>query len=205
MFKKFATTVAAAMLGMVMLASLSACSTADKDNATKAEVIAFYTEYVSEATSIDNTAINTAYDELRAEDFTGQDTNTARDAIFERFYQVDTKLFDKLAVEYATYDDVGTTYTSVMLMSLATEAQPVVTAMPVDAVTVIHDDELDLTVYEIDRSKITAPLPLFAKSKVTEVKKADLTNPVRIIKDGSTWKIIPDGSSLNEIGIPNEK
>ena len=205
MFRKALHIVTASMLSLTLLVSVSACSTSAQDNATKTKVADFYSEYVKEATTIDNATINAAYDELSAQNFEGQATNTARDAIFARFYEIDPDLFDKLAVEYATYDEVGTTFTSILLMSLATQSTAVIAEMPTDAVTITQDEDLGLTVYEIDRSKITAPLPLFAQSKVTKLDKADLTKPVRIIKDGSTWKIIPDDASLNEIGIPNEE
>lgn len=205
MFKKFVRTVTAIVFSVAMVVSVSACSTADRDNAVKIQVVDFYSEYVAESTSIDNAAINAAYSELSLQNFEGQNTNIARDAIFARFYKVDNKLFDKLAVEYATYDEVGITFTNALLMSLATQAQSVIVEIPTDAVTVTHDDSLNLTVYEIDRSKITAPLPLFAKSKVTDLGRETLIHPVRVIKDGADWKVIPDSFSLNEIGIPNEK
>jgi len=169
----------------------------------KRQVMAFYSSFIEEATSLDEEKINTAYADLKAEGFEGQSTNDVRDKIFARFAEVNPDLFSKFAVEYATYDDVGTAYSNVLLMSLATDSKPVTPVLPADAVTVTQDEELGGTVYEIDRSKITAPVPLVAQSLVTKVDLANIP-PVKIIKVGSDWKIIPDSSFLNEIGIPNE-
>jgi hypothetical protein len=169
----------------------------------KRQVVSFYSSFIEEATSLDKDKINTAYADLKAEGFEGQSTNAVRDKIFARFSEVDPDLFAKFAVEYATYDDVGTAYTNVLLMSLATGGTGIEPVLPTDAVTIKQDDELNRTVYEIDRSKITAPVPLLAQSLVTKVDLDDIP-PIKIIKSGSDWKIIPDSSFLNEIGIPNE-
>jgi competence protein ComGC len=169
----------------------------------KRQVVSFYSSFIEEATSLDKDKINTAYSDLKAEGFEGQSTNAVRDKIFARFSEVDPDLFSKFAVEYATYDDVGTAYSNVLLMSLATGGKGIEPVLPTDAVTIKQDDELNRTVYEIDRSKITAPVPLLAQSLVTKVDLDDIP-PIKIIKSGSDWKIIPDSSFLNEIGIPNE-
>lgn len=184
--------------------TVSGCSSAELEQREKEDIAQFYTNYVAEATSLNTDAINEAYTELSQQNYEGQATDAARDVIFERFAEIDSSFFEQYAVQYASYDEVGATYSSVLLMSLATGSQPVTADFPLDAISSSYDEELDITVYEIDRGKVTAPVPVVAEALVTKVDKEALP-PVMIVKIEGNWKIIPDVSSLQEIGIPNEE
>jgi hypothetical protein len=203
MLKKRSFGSTAAVMAVILF-GLTGCNSSAVPTGQKQQIAEFYSEYVEEATSLDTKKINTVYDSLKNQSFEGQQTDTARENIFKQFATVDPDLFDKLAVQYASYDEVGATYTSILLMSLATNGEPVIAELPLDAITKTQDPELKTTVYEIDRSQITAPVPLTAAGLVTKVDKKAL-KPVRVVRDGLNWKIVPDASSLNEIGIPNEK
>jgi len=202
MFRKTVRSLVGVAAVTAMMFSMSGCSGLSQQK--QESVASFYSEYVKEATSLDNEQISAAYADLKKQNLSGQSTDAVRDVIFKRFAEVDPELFDKIAVEYGSYDNVGTTYSSILLMSLATKGQPITAELPLDAITETEDEELGGTVYEIDRSKITAPLPILAESSVTKVEKDSLP-PVKIIRVDGEFQIVPDASSLNEIGIPNEK
>lgn len=202
MRKTIIRSVLAFTAGSALLLSLSSCTAEGLAPVQEKGIRNFYTNYIKEATSLDNDKINAAYSDLKKQDLTGVDTDTARDTIFSRFAEVDPKFFDEYAVQYATYDEVGATYTSVLLMSLATKGVAVNADFPSTAISKEYDSKLKTTVYEIDRSKITAPVPLAAESLVTPVNKGSL-KPVKLVQVKGEWKIIPDKESLEEIGIPD--
>jgi hypothetical protein len=202
MRKTIIRSVLAFTVGSALILSLSSCTAEGLAPVQEKGIRNFYTSYIKEATSLNNDKINAAYSDLKKQNLTGVDTNTARDTIFNRFAEVNPKFFDDYAVQYATYDEVGATYTSVLLMSLTTKGVAVSPDFPSDAISKKYDNKLKTTVYEIDRSKITAPVPLAAESLVTPVSKGSL-KPIKLVQVKGEWKIVPDAESLQEIGIPD--
>lgn len=160
----------------------------------------FYIGFAKEATSLDSSQIRAKYSVLAGEDFTGQNANAARDKMFSEFNSINPEFFTKLHLTDSSYAEVGKTYSTILLMSLATGGTGIDLTMPIDAVSAHQDEKLGM-VYEIDRSKITATVPEDVAAKITRSDRLTLS-PIRIIKDGGSWKVLADNNMLSEIGSP---
>lgn len=188
-------------MSVIVLAALTAmtgCSSASQEE--QKEVSEFYTEFVEQATSLDPTAIADTYTELAKKDYEGQPAPAVRDQIFKKFDAIDPEFFSSLHLKDSSYSDVGKTYSNILLLSSANGGEGVEVVMPLDAITSHKDDKLG-EVYEIDRSKITAVIPEPMSPKITRANRNGL-QPVKIIKDGDTWKVVADSGMLTEVGIP---
>lgn len=164
-------------------------------------MVNFYIGFAKEATSLDAAQIRAKYSGLASEDFTGQNANAAREKMFSEFNAIHPEFFSKLHLTDSSYAEVGKTYSTILLMSLATEGTGIDLTMPIDAVSAHQDEKLGRMVYEIDRSKITATVPESVSDKITRSDRLTLT-PLRIIKDGDSWKVLADNNMLSEIGTP---
>lgn len=184
------------LLTLCMVGILTACSSSLTDS-VKQDAIRFYTSFVQEATSLDPDAVRTAYSDLEKLNLKGQQTDDARDQIFTKFNELNPDLFDKLSVEDASYDVVGATYFNIILMSLNTNGTAVDEVIPTSAVTW----DSSTGIYSIDRTQITAPVPVMAESLVTNYEGA--LPPIQLKKDINGWHIIPDKYMLYEIGVPS--
>jgi ABC-type glycerol-3-phosphate transport system substrate-binding protein len=189
---------------MLILAGLFAslvagCNAVSSDE--KKEIVAFYTEFAKEATSLDSEQIAKTYTSLAGQDFTGQSFSDTREKMFKQFAAINPDFFAKMHLTGSSYSEVGKSYSTVLLLSLATEGTGVEVVMPSNAVTSYQDEKLGKRVYEIDRTKITATVPEALASKITRPNRNGLA-PVKIIKDGESWKVLADNNMLTEIGIP---
>lgn len=189
---------------MLILAGLFAslvtgCSSISQKD--KKEVVNFYIGFAKQATSLDAAQIKERYSGLAAQNFTGQNANTVRDKMFAEFDAINPDLFSKLHLTDSSYSEVGKTYSTILLLSLAADGEGVDLTMPIDAVSARQDEKLGRIVYEIDRSKITATVPEGLSAKVTRPDRKTL-EPVRLIKDGSSWKVLATSNLLAEIGVP---
>lgn len=195
--KKMRTLIAVVLAGLLTFMA-SGCSSVSQSE--QEEVVEFYRTFAKEATSLNAADIEQAYEELGQEEFAGQDSNKVRDVMFAKFETINPDFFAKIHLTDSTYAEAGKTYSTILLLSLATEGEGVEVTMPLDAVTSHKDDKLGV-VYEIDRSKITATVSESLAGKVTRANRNGLA-PVRIIKDGDSWKILADNNMLTEIGVP---
>lgn len=189
---------------MVVLAAMvtgfgTSCSAPSQGD--KEQLVNFYIGFAKEATSLDYVAIKEKYAVLAERDSNDGSENLAKSEVFAEFDTINPSFFSKLHLTDSSYSEVGSAYSSILLLSLATEGKGVEVTMPIDAVTTYQDEELGRTVYEIDRSKITATVPEYLASKVTRVVRKSLA-PVRIVKEGQSWKVIADKEMLTEIGAP---
>lgn len=190
---------------MVILAGLfagllSGCSTVS--GSEKKEIVQFYTGFVKEATSLDSAQINKVYSDLKGQDFSGQSSSNVRAKMFAEFDKINPDFFSKLHLTDSTYAEVGKTYSTILRLSLAADSiDGVEVTMPSDAVTAYKDDKLGRMVYEIDRTKITAVVSEEMGRKITRPNRNGLA-PVRIIKDGDSWKVLADNNMLSEVGVP---
>lgn len=186
------------LAGLVVSLMTGCSSPSQKD---KKDIVDFYIGFVKEATSLDTAQIKAKYSGLAAQNFTGQNANTVRDKMFAEFDAINPDFFSKLHLTDSTYSEVGKTYSTILLMSLAADGNGVDLTMPIDAVSAHQDEKLGRMVYEIDRSKITATVPEDLSAKVTRSDRNTLV-PVRIIKDGDSWKVLADNNMLTEVGVP---
>lgn len=189
---------------MIILAGLFASfvtGCASPSQKEKEQVVDFYIAFAKEATSLDSAQINAKYSELAAQNFTGQSANSVRDKMFAEFDSLNPELFSKLHLTDSSYSEVGKTYSTILLLSLATGGKGVDVTMPIDAVSARKDEKLGRMVYEIDRSKITATVPEDLLSKVTRPDRKSLP-PVKLVKEGDSWKIMAESNLLAEIGVP---
>jgi FlaG/FlaF family flagellin (archaellin) len=189
---------------MVILAGLFAslvtgCSSPSQSE--KEDIVAFYIEFAKEATSLDSAQIREIYAGLAEQDFAGQPSNTVRDKMFAQFNTMNPEFFSKIHLTDSTYAEVGKTYSLILLHSLATEGEGVDITMPSDAVTSYEDEKLGKRVYEIDRKKITATVSESLATKLDRSTRSSL-EPVKLIKDGESWKVLADDKMLTEIGTP---
>lgn len=193
--------IVTALLAVVMLATLTSCGVMTKNE--KTELAAFYSTFVEEATTLDPVKVKEAYDELAAKskDFEGQDSNKVRDLMFSRFQQVNPEFFSKLYTEGVSYSDVGNAYSKILLIALASQGQKSTVDFPLDAISVSYDKNLKRNVYSIDRTLMTAVVPLTVEGQVTQPKKQGLA-PVKLVKMGDTWQVVADANVLSEIGVP---
>lgn len=198
-FQKKIRVLVTVILTMMMAFVVSGCSYISQDE--KGEVVNFYISFAEEATSLDPVKIRDAYTGLSEQNFEGQSSNAVRDRMFAKFNTINPELFSKIHYTDSSYTEVGKTYSSILLMSLATEGKSVDVTMPFDAVSVYNDEKLGKKVYEIDRSKITATVPEPLAPKLDRPNRIGLA-PVKLIKDGESWKILADGNMLTEIGVP---
>lgn len=190
---------------MVILAGLFASfvtGCASPSQSEKKEIAAFYTNFVREATSLDSTQIKEVYTGLAEQSFEGQDANTVREKMFAKFNTINPELFSKVHLTDSTYAEVGKTYSTILLFSLATDGVGVELTMPLDAVTSHKDDKLGKRIYEIDRSKITATVPEALGEKIDRPSNRKILTPVKLVKDGESWKVLADNNMLTEIGVP---
>lgn len=190
---------------MVILAGLFASvatGCASPSQSEKKEIAAFYTEFANEATSLDSAQINEIYTGLAGQDFEGQNSNTVREKMFAQFNTLNPELFSNIHLTDSTYAEVGKTYSTILLFSLATDGAGIELTMPLDAVTSREDEKLGKRVYEIDRSKITATVPEALGTKITRPSDRKTLTPVKLIKDGESWKVLADNNMFTEIGVP---
>lgn len=189
---------------MIILAGLLAVSVggcASPSQKEKEQVVDFYIAFAKEATSLDSAQINAKYSGLASQNFTGQSASTVRDKMFAEFDTINPDLFSKLHLTDSTYSEVGRTYSTILLLSLATGGKGVDLTMPIDAVSAHKDEKLGRMVYEIDRSKITATVPEALSHKITRPDRKSLP-PVKLIKEGDSWKVVAESNLLAEIGVP---
>jgi hypothetical protein len=164
----------------------------------KHEVAVFYDEFVQESTALDVEKIRDVYASL-GQKLTGK---AARDQMFRRYDTINPELFSKVYMTNSTEAEVGSSYANILLLSLAAGGEKVEASLPPqDAVTSYDDDKLGKKVYEINRNMIEVEVPKDLASKVTRSGRNSLS-PVRIVKDGESWKVIADVNMLTEIGIP---
>lgn len=184
---------------MVIFAGLFAAvftGCASPSQSEKEEVVAFYMDFAKEATSLDSTQIKKTY-----EDLAGKSADTAKEEVFAQFDALNPEFFNKLHLTDSTYAEVGKTYSIILQLSLATEGEGVDLTMPLDAVTSYEDKKVGKRVYEIDRKKITATVTETLGLKVARVSRSAM-EPVKLIKDGNSWKVLADSNMLTEVGVP---
>lgn len=184
---------------MVIFAGLFASvvtGCASPSQSEKEEVVAFYMDFAKEATSLDSAQIKKTY-----EDLAGKSADTAKEEVFAQFDALNPEFFNKLHLTDSTYAEVGKTYSIILQLSLATEGEGVDLTMPLDAVTSYEDKKVGKRVYEIDRKKITATVTETLGMKVARVSRSTM-EPVKLIKDGNSWKVLADSNMLTEVGVP---
>jgi len=120
--------------------------------------------------------------------------------LFAKFNAINPAFFSKIQLTDSSNSEVGKTYSTILLLSLATDGTGVDVTMPLDAVSSYQDGKLG-QVYAIDRTKITATVPEGLGTKIKRSARNDLA-PVKLIKDGNSWKVIADSNMLTEIGTP---
>lgn len=184
---------------MVIFAGLLAsvftgCASPSQDE--KEEIVAFYIDFAKEATSLDAEQIKKTYDDLAA-----RPADTAKEDVFAQFDTLNPEFFSRLHLTDSTYAEVGKTYSTILQLSLAAEGEGVDLTMPLDAITSYEDKKLGKRIYEIDRKKITATVTETLGLKVARVSRPSL-EPVKLIKDGDSWKVLADNNMLTEIGTP---
>jgi hypothetical protein len=104
-------------------------------------------------------------------------------------------------VANSTDTEIGSSYANILLLSLGAGGEGVKASLPpLDAVTSYDDKALGKKVYEIDRNRIEVEVPRDLESKVAHSGKS--LSPVKIVKDGDSWKVVADSNMLTEIGIP---
>ena len=199
---KVKVLLALVLAAVIAFVSAGCSSSVSQDE--QSEAVEFYRTFVLEGTSLDPVEISRVYSELAEKDFEGQNANKVRDQMFARFDSINPEFFSKMHLTDSSYAEAGKTYSTILLMSLATGGQGVEVTMPLDAVTSYNDNELGQRVYEIDRTKITATVSESLALKVTRPNRNGLA-PVRLIKEEGQWKVIADNNMLTEIGIPQSE
>lgn len=163
----------------------------------KHEVAVFYDEFVQEATNLDVEKIRDVYASI-GQKLTGK---AVRDQMSIRYDPINPELFAKMYVTNSTDSEIGSSYANILLLSLGAGGEGVQASLPpLDAVTSYDDKALGRKVYEIDRNRIEVEVPRDLAAKVTRSGKG--LSPVRIVKDGDSWKVVADSNMLTEIGIP---
>lgn len=162
----------------------------------KHEVAVFYDEFVQEATNLDVEKIRDVYASI-GQKLTGK---AVRDMSI-RYDPINPELFAKVYVANSTDSEIGSSYANILLLSLGAGGEGVQASLPpLDAVTSYDDKALGRKVYEIDRNRIEVEVPRDLAAKVSHSGKS--LSPVRIVKDGDSWKVVADSNMLTEIGIP---
>lgn len=196
--KTFFKVVVSGFITGVIASLLSGCSVSQEE---PSDVAAFYQVFVEDATSLDSERIQAVYAELAEENFMGQESNDVREKIFDRFNSINPDLFSKIHFDDSTYQDSGTVYSRVLLLSIAAKDSSVDITVPEEAVTVSYDDILKMDVYEIDRKEIEITFPDSLGVLLDRQTEKSL-KPVRIVKVDGSLKVVADGNMLTEVGIP---